>query len=304
MCYENNPQKKRLQMRTKAIILIVLLTGILYSAEMKTERHDIPYKGEVELDVNIEFGLGRFMLKSMDDGRYLLKSQMSYIIDYLKPFVEYKVLGNRGRLHLYTESYEIKGHSKDFKKYKNSYKEAKNNYWALEFNKNVPTAFDIEIGLGEGKMDFTDLMVNDLNLQCGLSDMLVEFNKDNKEQMRNLKIETGLGKVIVKGLGLSNMERFDVECGLGSTTLVFNGSLPRDVRGKISVGLGSVKIEMPDKFAVEIEAEKSFLSSLNLRGFDQVDDNLYRSGNWKTAKRKIYLIIEIGMGSVDIEWID
>jgi hypothetical protein len=100
------------------------------------------------------------------------------------------------------------------------------------------------------------------------------------------------------------MERFNVECGLGTTELVFDGSLSQDIRGKIEVGLGSVIIEVPDNVAVEVRSQSSFLSSLNLHGFDRISENLYRSGNWETANKRIYLEIEVGLGSVDINWLD
>jgi len=282
---------------------ILLLFGTLVAADAQTVRHDIPLKGENQLDVEIEFGLGRLFLKSLADDNFVMKSHMTYYDKTLKPNLEYKILGNRGRLHIYTND---QGEKKlfNFKHEKDAYKDAKNSSWNLEFNKNIPTTFDIEMGLGDGEMDFTDIRVSDLSLECGLSDVLVEFNKRNKEEIRNLRIKTGIGNVVVRGLGLSNMERFDVECGLGSTTLEFNGDLARDTKGKISVGLGSVRVEMPDKIGVEIQAESSFLSSLNLHGFDRVDNDVYRSGNWKSAKKRVYIIIEVGLGSIDFDWID
>jgi hypothetical protein len=60
----------------------------------------------------------------------------------------------------------------------------------------------------------------------------------------------------------------------GSTELVFNGNLKADVRGKIEVGLGSVSIKIPDNVAVEVRSESSFLSSLNLHGFDRIGENI------------------------------
>ncbi|PIS29310.1 MAG: hypothetical protein COT43_04115 [Candidatus Marinimicrobia bacterium CG08_land_8_20_14_0_20_45_22] len=299
-----NPKSQRNRFsQTNSVLALLLFFGTLMASEVQTVRHDIPLKGEKQLDVKIEFALGRFFLKSLTDGNFVMKSQMTYRDKDLKPNVEYKTRGNRGRLHLYSQENVGEKHFK-FKHERDSYKESKNSSWELGFNKNIPTSFDIEMGLGDGEMDFTDICVNDLNLECGLSDVLVEFNKRNKEEIRNINIQTGLGNVVVRGIGWSNVERFDVECGLGITTLEFNGDLIKDTKGKISVGLGSVKIEMPDKIGVEVRAERSFLSSINLRGFDRVDDDIYRSGNWKSAKKRVYIIIEVGLGSVDFDWIE
>ncbi|MDD5765419.1 MAG: toast rack family protein [Candidatus Marinimicrobia bacterium] len=288
---------------TRVVFPLLLFFGMLLASDAQTVRHDIPLKGEKQLDVEIEFGLGRLFLKSLPDNNFVMKSQMTYYDKELKPNLEYKILGSRGRLHLYTND---KGKDKhfNFRHEKDSYNDSKRSVWELGFNKNIPTAFDIEMGLGDGEMDFTDIRVTDLSLECGLSDVNVEFNKRNKEEVKNINIETGLGNVTVRGLGLLNMERFDVECGLGSTILEFNGDLLRDAKGRISVGLGSVSVEMPDNVGVEIQAENSFLSSLNLRGFDRIDNDIYRSGNWKTAKKRVYITVEVGLGSVDFDWID
>ncbi|MCK9244498.1 MAG: toast rack family protein [Candidatus Marinimicrobia bacterium] len=290
-------------MKLRIIILSVLFGTLLWAENVRTERHNIPLKDEEELDVNIGFGLGELELRSHDVDGYLLRSEMTYSHSYYKPNVEYKTLGNRGRLRMFTEKFDKYTIVGDRER-KISREDRDQNRWRLEFTRKIPIYYSIDLGLGEGRLDFTDLRVRDLKLQCGLSDVTVLFEKDNKEILRSLNVGTGLGNVDVKGLGFANIERFNVECGLGSTELVFNGGIQQDIRGKVEVGLGSVNIKVPDDIAVEVRSESSFLSSLNLHGFDRISNNLYRSGNWKSAKKRIYMDIEIGLGSVDISWLD
>jgi hypothetical protein len=96
-----------------------------------------------------------------------------------------------------------------------------------------------------------------------------------------------------------------MECGLGSSYLVFDGNFTGTVRGEISVGLGSVEIEIPSDVAVEIRSESSFLSSVDFDDFDRIDSDLYRSENWNSETRaRIILEISVGMGSASVEWID
>ncbi|HQE94309.1 MAG TPA: toast rack family protein [Candidatus Marinimicrobia bacterium] len=290
-------------MKRKLIILLIFMIAVLSAEDYFTERYDIPFKGEEELDVNISFGLGTLDLKSHDDPKYLVHSIMTYSQRICKPIVDYKILGNRGRLKMSTEKYD-ESNPIDQRNRKSSQLNKELNKWYLEFSHKIPIYFAVDLGLGEGRLDFTDLRVRDLKLHCGLSDVNVIFREKNQDNMRNMVIETGLGSVNVKGLSYANMERFNVECGLGTTELVFDGSLSQDIRGKIEVGLGSVIIEVPDNVAVEVRSQSSFLSSLNLHGFDRISENLYRSGNWETANKRIYLEIEVGLGSVDINWLD
>jgi len=290
-------------MKRKLIILLIFMIAVLSAEDYFTEHYDIPYKGEEELDVNISFGLGTLDLKSHDDPKYLVHSIMTYSQRIYMPIVDYKILGNRGRLKMSTEKYD-ESNKNDKRNLKSSQVNKELNKWHLEFSQKIPIYFAVDLGLGEGRLDFTDLRVRDLKLHCGLSDVNVIFRDKNQDNMRNMVIETGLGSVNVKGLSYANMERFNVECGLGTTELVFDGSLSQDIRGKIEVGLGSVIIEVPDNVAVEVRSQSSFLSSLNLHGFDRISENLYRSGNWETANKRIYLEIEVGLGSVDINWLE
>ncbi len=290
-------------MKGKVAAVLMLCAAGLLARDIRVDNLDIPFKGEEELDVVIEFGLGNLELSRGTISDYLMKSIIEYDADIVKPVIDYKVLGNRGRLKMYTENFD----ETPFKGWKKRDRELsgdlRKNHWTLEFNRSVPTSFDIELGLGKGRLDFTDLKISDLSLECGLSDVVVEFRKRNDERIRNLSLEAGLGNVELFGLGFANIERFDVECGLGSTRLNFEGDITQNMKGRISVGLGSVAVEIPDNVGVEIEAESSFLSSLNLKDFDEIDEDVYRSENWRKTKYKIYMVIEIGLGSVDIDWV-
>jgi len=289
-------------MKGSLIIGVCLVTTFAFAEDIVTERHEVPYRGEEELNVGIEFGLGKLELRSTDNKKYIMQAEITYSKDLYEPEIDYKTVGKRGKLRLISrqdENIRFWGHSK-----KSSSSDIKNNHWRVAMTEQIPTAYDIELGLGKGILDFTNMKVNDLNLECGLSDVFVEFSKSNKERIRTLVIQSGLGSVEAIGLSNANMDRFNVECGLGSTKLRFDGDLKRDIKGRLTIGLGSVTIEIPKDYAVQIEAESSFLSSLNFNGFREVEENIYRSRNWKNADQRIYMIIEIGLGSVDINWID
>ena len=289
-------------MKECLIIGVCLVTALAFAEDIVTEQHEVPYKGEEELNVGIEFGLGKLELRGTDNQKYIMQAEITYSKDLYEPEIDYKTVGNRGKLRLISrqdENIRLWGHSK-----KSSSSDIKNNHWRVAMTERIPTAYDIELGLGKGILDFTNIKVNDLNLECGLSDVFVEFSKSNKERIRTLVIQSGLGNVEAIGLCNASMDRFNVECGLGSTKLRFDGDLKRDIKGRLTIGLGSVTIEIQKDYAVQIEAESSFLSSLNFDGLREIEENIYRSRNWKNADQRIYMIIEIGLGSVDINWID
>lgn len=291
-----------LNLKLKNLVLIgIILTTGLHGKGLKVEHFDIPYKGEERVDVEIQFNLGELRLKNTEDDKYIFKAEIVYDKDKYKPVVEFRRAGKTGKLTLSSEKLDDdsffgldkRGSSGDIGDSK----------WDTEFISIVPIAFDIELGLGSGKLDFTNMLITDIQLMSGLSDVTAEFNEANKEIIRALTLETGLGNIEFYGLGYANIERLDVECGLGSANLSFDGEIQRDIKGKVSVGLGSVSIKIPKGVGVRIEAESSFLSSLDIRNFYKVGPNRYESENWNDAKYKIYLTVEVGLGSVDIDWI-
>jgi hypothetical protein len=289
-------------MKGRWIMALGLLLAVSPAEELTTERHDIPYQGEKELDVGVEFGLGKLELKSNGDAKYIMLSEITYPNELYKPTVDYKTVGTRGKLRI--ASNKLDKDSRLWGAHKKDNPDIKNNHWQLAFIETIPTSYNIELGLGKGQLDFSRLQVSELNLECGLSDVVLGFDSNNKETIRNMVVQTGLGNVEAYGLSYANMERLNVECGLGSTTLRFDGELKQDIKGRVTVGLGSVNIKIPKEYGVQIEAERSFLSSLNFEGFREIDEDVYRSKNWNSAKRYIYLTVEIGLGSVDIEWIN
>jgi len=56
-------------MKGRLIFGICLVTTFVLAEDIVTERHEIPYKGEEELSVGIEFGLGKLELRSLDNNK-------------------------------------------------------------------------------------------------------------------------------------------------------------------------------------------------------------------------------------------
>ena len=290
-------------MKTRILVLVISSVVMLFARNGNIERHDIPFKTEEELSVEIDFGVGNIELRDGTDKDYVLESEMEYSSDEYKPDVDYQVFGKKGKLQL---AMDWEGGRKSFfgfGKDSDSRSRVRDNIWKLEFTKKIPIFFDIEMGLGTGEFDFSGLNVQDIDLECGMSDVVVEFNEENKTELESFSIETGLGNLEAYGLANANVERFDLECGLGSAVLDFSGKIRQNAKVSVTVGLGSVTIQIPKNVGVEIEAEQSFLSSIDLDDFYEIDDDLYRSDNWDDVEHKIYMSVEVGLGSIDIDWI-
>jgi len=62
-------RKRGHNMKGRLIFGICLVTTFVLAEDIVTERHEIPYKGEEELSVGIEFGLGKLELRSLDNNK-------------------------------------------------------------------------------------------------------------------------------------------------------------------------------------------------------------------------------------------
>jgi hypothetical protein len=74
----------------------------------------------------------------------------------------------------------------------------------------------------------------------------------------------------------------------------------------IVVVLGSLTILLPENIGVRIRKEDSFLSSFSIDEdeFQEVESNVYESENFGKTEGELIFDIEIGLGSVKIEYID
>jgi len=289
----------------KAKLLAVILTGLMavsYGDDSGDyERYDIPFKGEKKLIVDLDFAFGSLNIRPSDNDEYIMRAGMNYSKEALKPSIVYEISGSKGKLELGTKNNNHNYSLKEFNKMKN---DANENDWRLEFIKDVPTIYSIEFGAGDGNFDFSGMMIENLDFELAMGDVELYFNEPNRSHMKNMSVETGLGSFEARGLGNANISDFSLECGLGSSYLVFDGDFKGTVRAEVSVGLGSVEIEIPRNVAVEIRSESSFLSSVDFDDFDDSEKGLYRSANWRTdTSGRIIMEIAVGMGSASVEWI-
>ncbi|KPL04004.1 MAG: hypothetical protein AMJ73_04790 [candidate division Zixibacteria bacterium SM1_73] len=253
----------------------------------------IESKGEKSLTVEIDLGGGIIDLEKNDTGN-ILDAEIEYDPDEVDIDIDYEKVGDRGKLYLSSE-YED---GLDF--------DTEDNYWHLEFTDRIPIDFEIDVGACEAEFDFTGLRLNDLDLDLGASSTEITFRKPNPVRLSKINIDVGASELTVKGLGNANFDKLSFDGGVGDFTLDFRGELKHKAYVDIDVGLGSLTILLPRDIGVRIAEEGSFLSSfsIDLDGFEEVESDVYESENFDKSDGKLIFDIEIGLGSVEIEYID
>jgi hypothetical protein len=159
------------------------------------------------------------------------------------------------------------------------------------------------MGACEATVDLTGLKISQLELSTGASEIELYFDKPNKEVMRKMKIDAGVGELKAVNLGNANCRKINFEGGVGGYELDFGGEWQSDCEAYVELGLGDLTIEVPRAIGVKLIAEKTFLTSLDLEGFIHKGD-IYYSEGYDKAKHRLILKVEAGLGSVSIKLID
>jgi len=129
----------------------------------------------------------------------------------------------------------------------------------------------------------------------------VTFEKPSGQVMNSLDVESGVGELIIHGLGNAQAEQVDLKGGVGHTELDFTGDLGTSrMEARIKVGVGAVRLTVPRDADVEIEAEGSFLSNISAPSFDR-DGHIYTHHGDGGAKIRIH--VQSGVGGVEVELI-
>lgn len=273
-------------------LLLIAVTACLWGGS--TELNLKERLGEVEdIKVEIDFGMGELKIGSGDRGT-AVSGLAIYNPEDVEVNYSYREHGDTGMFELDTDWDNHDDHD-----------DHDNIDMELFFTPRVPLDMNLDLGMGEGHFDFHDLKISGLELECGLGEAEIEFgSRPNKTRCREVDIESGLGDIDVKNLVNSGAEKMNFDCGLGTMDLDFHGDLKRDIMIDISIGLGAMDIMIPEGTNVIFNYEGSFFADLDLGGFEKLDDDEYRSMNFRKGRPTLVFEASIGMGSIDVHWVD
>lgn len=101
-------------------------------------------------------------------------------------------------------------------------------------------------------------------------------------------------------LDLTQFKVRNTEINMGAAALrIKYGNLVTTSDLKISAGASDIDILVPKDIGCEIKTDAA-LSSKNFKGFDKIKSDLYRTKNFNTAEKKLYIKIDCGISSIDV----
>lgn len=279
-------------------VLLGLLFAVAAAARLSAVSKQVESPETTMMDVNLKLAVGSFELYKQRAGKGVIAEfQGDYDENKYQYAHSFDGQGKRGTFEFESELID-KRNSIDIK--------ARDNHWEFSYAPEVDCRFDIEIGAAKAELDFGDLTVSDLRLDIGAADANIDFSSPNRTTLRDLKVDAGACDLEMRNLGNSKFEFLTFDGGLGSFTLDFTGDFNFEAEANIDVGMGSIDIIIPKGIGVRLEAEEHWFNSIDFpkRNFTKAkgQDDVWESDNFKTATGRLTIVLDVGMGSADIEF--
>jgi hypothetical protein len=169
----------------------------------------------------------------------------------------------------------------------------------LGLSSSVPLDLELELGATHARVDAGGLALNNLRIETGAADAVLDFSAPNRARMRYLDIKLGAAGFVVTNLGNANVSSIRVEGGVGSIDLDFGGAMRDDVSVEANLALGKLALHLPRDVGIRVEVQK-LLASFDHPGLYKRGGAFY-SDNWDSAKIRVRVRAATVFGAIEID---
>jgi len=249
-----------------------------------TTQYERQIRGETELRVEVEYGMGTVTLLPAGPG-ILYRARVRYDEEGFTPIHDFRpgvlrvgVEGSSRRTSLRRGEQEGE--------------------LTLRLSRELPLRLKMEFGAVRSELDLGGLQLQQLDLSTGASDTRVRVSEPNPGELEQATFKVGAAAFVATDLGRLNAREINVEAGVGDVRLELGGLTRSRTRVQAKMGLGSLEIRVPDTAGVRM-TRSTFLSSVNAPGLER-NGNVYLSPNWDRAEVQVEIHVESAFGSVSI----
>src|SRR5262245_14597866 len=162
-------------------------------ADVQVLRETRPLAGAKELSVDLKYDVGQLEIaRTSDDSMFSLDLQ--YDRNRYEPRFTFDE-GERSSMRLDLESSRGFGspHGRD-------------NDLTLRLSDKIPIDLNLAAGVSESRLEMTGLKVRRLRLRGGVGKTEVTFDRPSGQVMSSLDVESGVGELVIHGLGNAQVE--------------------------------------------------------------------------------------------------
>lgn len=274
-----------------ATILALLVGATVCSDPIKHEKVSIAADGAKKIRYDIELGASTFEIHggAIAGG---LEATVSYDPDYYRFESDFTLKGDVGTVSLQSDTRSHRDIDTD------------DNRWDITVSNTLPAEFTLEAGACDATVDFGGIPLEELELEIGAASGEIDFSTRNPVRMRMMRIDAGASSLHLFNLGNANCEEFNFECGAGSFEFDFRGDYSGETTIEMNIGVSSGDIILPKGIAIQIRGDDDLFSAIDIhnRDLEEVRRGVWESDDFDSAKTRIVLDLEVGMGSIDVRW--
>jgi hypothetical protein len=273
------------------LLVVPLLVGcdtVTGPPDIQVLRESRPLGDAKELSIDLKYDVGQLEITRTSD-ESLFSFDLQYDRRVYDPSFTFDA-GERASMRLETNSRPgfNPGRGRD-------------NDLTVRLTDKVPLELDLAAGVSESRLDMGGLKIRRMRLRGGVGKTEVTFDKPSGQTMNSFDVESGVGELVIHGLGNAQVERLDLKGGVGHTEVDFTGDLGASrTEATVKVGVGAVRLRIPRDADVEIEAQGSFLSNISAPSFERNGRTYTHHGD---GGGRIRVRVESGIGGVEIELI-
>src|SRR5262245_18700188 len=217
---------------TKKLILTTALPLLLGACNEISGPPDIqslhearPVSDAKELNVDVKYDIGELEISKASDDN-LFSVDLQYDRRRSEPRFSFND-GERSSMRL-----DMDSHGAGF-----GSRSSHENDLNLRLTDKVPIDLELTTGVSESRLEMGGLRLRRLKIRGGVGKTEVTFDKASGEVMSALEVESGVGELIIHGLGNAQVQRVDLKGGVGHTELDFTGeSAEVQTDARIKVG--------------------------------------------------------------------
>lgn len=246
--------------------------GIVTLPDTTTDTYVEPIGSASSARIDLDLSIGVSTITALSDSNNLFEAEITHIGD-----IVYSVSGNQEK------TIRLRQEDIDFNFTRIEAWEENELQWNIGISPDVPLDIDLKGGVGQAKLDFSDLDLTSVSINSGVGDMTVTLPATGSSY--ESKFEVGVGRLEIRmEQGIDADMR--IEGGVGEITI----RVPSDVGVHLEGAIGVGDIRVP--------ASYDRLSSDDDRTLGE--SGVWQSSNYATAEHKLKISFDGGVGDLTI----
>ena len=271
-----------------ALVMGLSVVDAAHGQNRRTVTMSRQVEDEQYLEVNVEYGAGRFSVGPAEAG-VLYHMQIEYDEDVFEPLAEYR--GSSLRIGVESLGRRIRlGRDRPA------------GTMELALSRDVAMDLNMDFGAVRADIDLGGIRLTRLEINTGASRTVIDISEPNPETMSQASMDVGAAEFTVLNLGNLNTSVIEIDAGIGHIELGFTGDWRQNARVSVDMGLGSLVLRFPRGLGVRL-VKDTFLTSLDSQGLVKRGDTYY-SLDYDEAEYQITVDVDAAFGSIRVVWVD